>query len=117
MIYNDLLSLITFADNLIAHIQKQQVDKKSDFIDIVFLIYIEQIFDLKARGLYSDQEGFNLDENERMETKRKITESMDKIRAIIPDLINAYGREQFLARRAEMARLHSEDWVKDWLNR
>ena len=62
MIYNVLLNLITFADNLIAHIQKQQVDKKSDFIDIVFLIYIEQIFDLKARGLYSDQEGFNLDE-------------------------------------------------------
>ncbi len=116
MIYKDLLNLITFADNLISHIQKQQANKGNSFIDIVFLIYIEQIFDMK-RGLYSDQEGFNLDENERMETKRKITESMDKVRAVIPDLINAYGREQFLERKAELDRSRSEDWVKDWLNR
>lgn len=113
MIYKNLLDLISFTDNLIKYIESSNNNSKFyNFHSIVYLIYIEDIFDNAGRSLFSDEDGFDLNEEQSMSIKTKITESMDSLREKIPKLIDLYGRDQFVKEYKERNSSRAEYWLK-----
>jgi hypothetical protein len=77
----------------------------------MYLIYIERIFDTKGRSLYFDQEGFDITEDQRREMKKQVTESMDRIRQVIPNFIDLYGRDEFKREYKSLHSRYAEEWV------
>jgi hypothetical protein len=113
MIYKNLLELIDFANNMIKYIESSNNNSKQDvFHSIIYLIYIEDIFDSRGRGLFSDEDGFDLDNEQRVVTKDKITQNMDYIRETIPKLIDRYGRDRFVEEYKQRNAMRAEYWVK-----
>ena len=112
MIYKNLVELTVFADNLIKYIESSSVKPKQEvFHAIVYLMYIEDIFD-GSRGGFSDEDNFDLDWDERKKLNIQITQKMDYIRETIPKLIDAYGRAEFVESYKNRYADRSEYWIK-----
>ena len=111
MLYKNLTDQIDFAEGLIEYAHNPVHVAENRFKAIVYLIYIEDIFD-GNRDLFEDQVGFDLDDEEKGTTRNAITKSMDRIRNAIPELIDEYGRDQFTFEYKNKNLTSAQYWVK-----
>jgi hypothetical protein len=114
MIYKNLQDLTVLADNLITYVESgsETNEKRDAFTSIVFLFEIEKLFDLSGRGLFKDEEGFDLESvNDAgyQDAYNQIQGSMDRIRSKMEDLVNKYGKEDF---KRQYESLRKEEWIQ-----
>ena len=62
--------------------------------------------------MFSDEDNFDLDWDERKKLNIQITQKMDTIRETIPKLIDAYGRADFVESYKNRYAARAEYWVK-----
>lgn len=120
MIYKNLLHLTNLADDLIAYVEsKEGQDQRytDSYAALIFLFEIERLFDGAGRGLFSDEEGFDIEsvnDQEWKDAQGQIQKNMDKIRSKMKELVNKYGKEEF---KLAYEYMRNDDRVETWVKR